>query len=143
MIQFVYTLNDMEAAVRRFWDFAAPYRIYAFSGDMGAGKTTFISSLCSLLGVTDTVSSPTFALIHEYAFPDKAGQQQLIFHTDCYRIQNEADALHAGIEDCLSGHAYCFIEWPERILNLLHSPYVWCTLEVAGENKRRMTITLK
>lgn len=90
-------------------------RIFAFYGQMGAGKTTFIKAICQLLGVKDIVQSPTFSIINEYLTPD----EKSIFHFDFYRIRNTTEVFDIGYEDYLySGH-YCFIEWPELVETLL------------------------
>jgi tRNA threonylcarbamoyladenosine biosynthesis protein TsaE len=76
---------------------------------MGAGKTTFIHTLCSLKGVKDTVGSPTFSIINEYQYP--GGE---IFHIDLYRLKDEEEALRAGVEDVLYSGELCLVEWPDR-----------------------------
>ena len=90
-------------------------RIFAFYGSMGAGKTTFIKALCSELGSTDYVTSPTFALINEYT----TATGSLIYHFDFYRIKKLEEAFDLGYEDYIYSGNYCFIEWPEMIESLL------------------------
>ena len=111
-----YSLEGIADVVRGFWEIGQRYRVHAFSGEMGAGKTTFIHRLCDYLGVNDTVSSPTFALINEYHFLDATAADQTIYHLDWYRLKDTTEAINAGMEDCLSeakkGNAFCFIEWP-------------------------------
>ena len=87
-------------------------RVFAFYGKMGAGKTTFIQSICNALETDDNVTSPTFALINEY----KTANQQSIFHFDFYRIKDIEEAFDLGYEDYLYSGDYCLIEWPEMIL---------------------------
>src|SRR5437879_4559526 len=101
LLQFAYTLENMEPAVKRFWDVAGSYNLLAFSGEMGAGKTTFIHKLCDYLQVQDAVSSPTFALINEYHFTGQMGQDNVIYHLDWYRLKNSEEAINAGMEDCI------------------------------------------
>lgn len=138
-----YTLETIDQAATRFWQQAADYHCFAFSGGLGAGKTTFIHALCDLLGVTDAVSSPTFALINEYHF-DKAGRDKIIYHMDWYRLRDEEEAIHAGMEDAiLNPEAYTFIEWPEQAPGILHSPYLWITIEPTGDSERKMSIEVR
>jgi tRNA threonylcarbamoyladenosine biosynthesis protein TsaE len=143
LLQLSYTLDTMPDAVRQFWTVAKDYRTLAFSGEMGAGKTTFIHTLCDYLKVQDTVSSPTFALINEYHFEDN-GSDTTIYHLDWYRLRNTADAISAGMEDCIitaqRGHAYCFLEWPEKAPELLREPYLWIRIETTEMYTRQMTL---
>jgi tRNA threonylcarbamoyladenosine biosynthesis protein TsaE len=90
-------------------------RIFAFHGAMGAGKTTFIKVLCASLGVIDTVSSPTFAIVNEYLCQG----DNRIFHFDLYRLKSWTEMLEIGYEDYFYSGNYCFLEWPEKIVNLL------------------------
>jgi tRNA threonylcarbamoyladenosine biosynthesis protein TsaE len=140
-----YTLDTIDDAVKRFWQQTQDYYIFAFSGEMGAGKTTFIHKLCDLLHVQDTVSSPTFALINEYHYTD-AGKDQVIFHLDWYRLRDSAEAINAGMEDCIDHarrkEARCFIEWPEKAIELLPDGYVAINIETIDPVTRKMTITL-
>ena len=87
--------------------------VFAFHGDMGAGKTTFIHALCDVKGVKDVVGSPTFSIINEYVYTDN-GDEKKIFHIDLYRLKDEEEAIQAGVEDCLYSDHICLVEWPER-----------------------------
>ena len=110
-------------------------RLFAFFGEMGAGKTTFIKAICNSLGVSENVSSPTFALINEYE--DKEGEP--VYHFDFYRIENEQEAIDIGVRDYFSSGHYCFIEWPEKILHLLPEDAV--RINITVENKTRIIAT--
>ncbi|GAB1451193.1 tRNA (adenosine(37)-N6)-threonylcarbamoyltransferase complex ATPase subunit type 1 TsaE [Draconibacterium sp.] len=110
-------------------------RIFAFYGKMGAGKTTFIQSVCKILGTNDNVTSPTFALINEY----KTSQQQSIFHFDFYRIKDIEEAFDLGYEDYLFSGNYCLIEWPEMIEQLLPENIVKVKIEVAEDGVRNIS----
>lgn len=92
----------------------ATYKIMLFNGEMGAGKTTLIKAICNYLGVDDTVSSPTFSLVNEYE-----GHNSIIYHFDFYRINSEDEAYAIGFEEYEYNGDYLFIEWGERISNLL------------------------
>ncbi len=144
LFKISYTLTDIDKAAIQFWDKLHNYRIFAFSGDLGAGKTTFIHKLCDHLQVQDAVSSPTFALINEYHFTDPAGIDKMIYHLDWYRLRDTAEAINAGMEDCIfqanKGGAYCFLEWPEKAIELLQKPYLWIRIETTGLFEREMTV---
>jgi tRNA threonylcarbamoyladenosine biosynthesis protein TsaE len=146
LLHLSYTLETIREAVTRFWSTLYNYRIFAFSGEMGAGKTTFIHHLCDYLQVQDAVSSPTFALINEYHFTDTQGKDNVIFHLDWYRLKDTAEAISAGMEDCLleaaQGNAFCFIEWPERAGALLPAQYLRISIETINPLERTMEVSL-
>jgi tRNA threonylcarbamoyladenosine biosynthesis protein TsaE len=104
-------------------------RIFAFHGQMGAGKTTFIKSICECLGVTDTVSSPTFAIINEY-LTETGGN---VYHFDLYRLKSWTEMLEIGYEDYFYSGNYCLMEWPEKIVNLLPEETVHISIDVSPE----------
>ena len=128
----------------QFARLAAPYRLVTFKGPMGAGKTTFVSAVCRQMGVEDNVSSPTFALVNEYRCMVN-GKEEKIFHIDLYRVKDDEEAVHAGMEDCFlqasAGKAYCFVEWPERAPGLLKMPRLEVAIEITGETERKITLT--
>ena len=114
-------------------------RIFAFTGEVGAGKTTFIQSLCKQLGVNATVTSPTFAIVNEYFYLDPVSSTtQSIYHLDLYRLRNLEEALSIGIEDYLYSQNYCFIEWPEIIEPLLPENTVRIHFEILDDSQRKM-----
>ena len=142
LLQISYSLATIENAVHRLWQYAHQYRVWAFSGDMGAGKTTLIRALCTYLRVADAVSSPTFALINEYHFSEN-GDEKKIFHMDWYRLRDTEEAIHAGMEDALlQKDAYCFVEWAEKAAALLPQPYLWIEIEVISPGERTMHVYL-
>ena len=107
--------------------------VFAFNGQMGAGKTTFIKALCEVLGVSETVTSPTFAIVNEYR-SDETGE--LIYHFDFYRIKKLDEAYDMGCEDYFYSGAVCFIEWPELIEELLPEETVKVTIEEQPDGTR-------
>ena len=132
-----YTLSEIDSIAHTFVKEVLPHshRVILFQGAMGAGKTTFIRSLCKALGVKDIVSSPTFSLVNEYQ-----GKPERIFHFDLYRIEDEAEALDFGIEEYWQGNDWCFIEWGERIPSLLPEAYTEFVFTVVDEITREIAI---
>ncbi|MCQ2605663.1 MAG: tRNA (adenosine(37)-N6)-threonylcarbamoyltransferase complex ATPase subunit type 1 TsaE [Bacteroidales bacterium] len=106
--------------------------VLAFHGNMGAGKTTFIKALCAELGVTDTVASPTFAIVNEYLTPN----QKTIFHFDLYRLETMDDLMNIGAEDYFYSGNLCLIEWPDIASSLLPANTVKINLTVGQEGTR-------
>ena len=133
MILNLSAINDLPQAARQILDFAGDQKVFLFFGEMGAGKTTSIKALCAELGVNQSVSSPTFALINEYEYPGG-----LIYHFDCYRLKTSIEALDFGIEEYLSSGAYCFIEWPEKIEGLWPDSYLAVSITAANEQERQI-----
>lgn len=143
LLQISYSLSTIENAAHQLWQSAHQYNVWAFSGEMGAGKTTFIHALCNILNVQDAVSSPTFALINEYHFT-KDGVDRTIFHMDWYRLRDTDEAINAGMEDCvLQKNNYSLIEWPEKAPELLPRPHVWINIESTDADIRQMTVWVK
>lgn len=136
-MEIVYDLDNIENAAKEFLLVTKKYKVLAFSGDLGAGKTTFISSLCKVLNVSETISSPTYSIIQEYATQN----DEIIFHIDLYRIKNEREAMDAGIEDCINSNEICMVEWPERALNIFPQNTVFANFEILSENQRKLNIS--
>ncbi len=137
----IASLEQLPEVARQFMAQMGDYTVYAFYGEMGAGKTTFINALCKELGVeTDITSSPSFAIINEYRSDTTA---ELIYHFDCYRLENEAEAQDIGAEDYFDCGALCFIEWPERIEGLLPDDTVRVDIIVnPDDDSRTLKMTL-
>lgn len=126
-------------AAREFAALMGDNTVFAFYGDMGAGKTTFINALCQALGVdAEETASPTFALINEYRSDTTA---ELIYHFDFYRIESLEEALELGIEDYFDSGAICLIEWPERIAAALPDDTVTVQIKVNDDDSRTMLIS--
>lgn len=135
----ISSLEQLEEAARKFMAEMGDYTVYAFYGEMGAGKTTFINALCKQLGVeTDITSSPSFAIINEYRSDTTA---ELIYHFDCYRLENESEAQDIGAEDYFDCGALCFIEWPERIEGLLPDDTIHVDIIVNNDDSRLLKMT--
>ena len=137
-MELVFDLDEIENAAKNFLRIAKDYRVFAFSGQLGAGKTTFISALCKQLGVTETISSPTYSIIQEYA----DGENNSIYHIDLYRIKSREEAIDAGIEDCINGKELCMVEWPEKEPSLFPEKTLYTTLEVLSEKERKLLMEL-
>ena len=111
-------ISDLELireAAREFIQHIGEHRVFAFYGEMGAGKTTFIKAICEELGVEDVITSPTFAIVNEYSLADG----DCIYHFDFYRIKKLEEVYDMGFEDYFYSGALCFIEWPELIEEVL------------------------
>ncbi len=139
LMEISFSLKQLPGIIDEFWKEAMNTRVIAFHGLLGSGKTTFIHALCDFLGVTDTISSPTFSLINEYSFPGDGGSKK-IFHIDLYRLKNEQEAVQAGVEDCLYSDHLCLVEWPEKIPSLLPKDTIHVYLEALNDETRKLKI---
>ncbi len=111
-------------------------KVILFRGEMGVGKTTLIKVLGKALGVSDNMSSPTFSIVNEYETNDNS----TVYHFDFYRLNTEEEALDFGYEDYFYSGNFCFIEWPEKIPNLLPSQIVQVNMELDLDNNRQITV---
>ena len=143
---FVEDPGALDRAAEHLLAFAGGRRIFAFTGEMGSGKTAFIQAFCRRLGLEQEVTSPTFSLVNEYscslpeapgAGPVSAGEVR-IYHLDLYRLDDLEDALDLGITEFLESGAYCLIEWPELIEGLLPEDTVRIYLEIVGNSTRKI-----
>ncbi|UPQ79006.1 tRNA (adenosine(37)-N6)-threonylcarbamoyltransferase complex ATPase subunit type 1 TsaE [Flavobacterium azooxidireducens] len=133
-MQYQFNLSEIEAIAQKIIH-SNPEKVILFNGQMGAGKTTFIKALSKVLGVENPTSSPTFSLVNEYE-----AQDGLVYHFDMYRLKNEMEALDFGIEDYLySGH-WCFIEWAEKIPNLIPDKHNVITIEILENGYRKLIL---
>ena len=117
-----------------------PHRVYAFDGQMGAGKTTFIKKLCEEMGTMDVVNSPTFAIVNVYDVEQPYRGE--VYHFDCYRLKDIREAMDFGAEEYLYSGNYCFIEWPEMIEALLPEDTVYIRIVPQKNGDRQLTIEL-
>lgn len=129
--------DDLNSVAVTLLEEAGNRRVFAFYGEMGAGKTTFIKTICQRLNVTDNTSSPTFSIINEYFTSD----DKRIYHFDFYRIKTESEALDTGALEYFNSGEYCFIEWPEKIPSLLPEDAVQVNIHVEG-NLRKIKVRL-
>ena len=137
-MEVVFTLNEIDVAARQFLLFIGERKLVAFHGEMGAGKTTFIHAICNILGVQNTVGSPTYSIINEYGLDTGSS----IYHMDLYRLKDEEEAFNSGVEDCLYSGKLCLVEWPEKAANIFPSDTVHCHLISTGNNERKLQINL-
>ncbi len=131
----INTLDELDATAASILSFASNNLVFLFYGDMGAGKTTLIKSLCKSLGVTDNISSPTFAIVNEYRAANNT-----IYHFDFYRLKTETEAMDMGFEEYLYSGNYCFIEWPEKMPELLPENYININIQVVADGGRYITV---
>ncbi|GGH10372.1 tRNA (adenosine(37)-N6)-threonylcarbamoyltransferase complex ATPase subunit type 1 TsaE [Mucilaginibacter phyllosphaerae] len=127
--------TDLPQTANAILNFAGDTRIFLFYGDMGAGKTTLIKAMCAALDVSDAVTSPTFSIVNEYA-----GKNGPVYHFDFYRLKDQSEALDMGYEEYFYSGNYCFIEWPEKISNLIPDSYTGVRIQVVDANSRQITI---
>jgi len=111
-------------------------RVFAFYGELGAGKTSLIKAFCQVLGVKEAVTSPTFSLIHEYQ-----GNIDSVYHFDLYRLKSELESLEIGCEEYFYSGAYVFVEWPQRIPNVLPTEAAHLKISVLSHTSRRIELT--
>jgi len=130
----VKSIDELKDAAKQLIEFGDKEKIFLFYGDMGAGKTTLIKSLCECLGVHEPVTSPTFSIVNEYE-----GEKARVFHFDFYRLKNQSEALDMGYEEYFYSGNYCFIEWPEKIADLLPPHYIRINIQVLDSNERLLT----
>ena len=134
-VDIKYKIDDIKDVAIKFWQAIGDKKVIAFHGNMGAGKTTFIHTLCEIKEVNDVVGSPTFSIINEYSFPGG-----IIYHIDLYRLKDEEEAMRAGVEDCLYSDHICFVEWPEKAPGIFPSDTVHAFIEVINSDSRHLTI---
>ena len=131
-------IADLAAAAQTFVENMGDETVYAFYGEMGAGKTTFINALTRALGVEDDiVNSPSFSIVNEYRSDTTA---ELIYHFDLYRIESLDEAMDIGIEEYFDSGALCLLEWPERISEMLPDDTVPVTITVNDDDSRTITV---
>ena len=133
----INSLDSIRESAKAFLAAMDDRTVFAFHGQMGAGKTTFIKAICEELGVEDVINSPTFAIVNEYR-SETTGE--LIYHFDFYRINKLSEAEDIGTEDYFYSGALCFIEWPEKIEDLLPGDVVEVTIKENPDGTRTVEI---
>ena len=136
MVEIKSELGNLTTVAKQVIDVCKSVKIWLFDGEMGSGKTTLISEICTQFGVTNRVQSPTFSIVNEYQTIDN----QTIYHFDCYRLKSLNEALDIGLEEYLSSGYYCFIEWPEVMNELIEAPFCLITIEKISQTERLVKI---
>ncbi|MEP6584087.1 MAG: tRNA (adenosine(37)-N6)-threonylcarbamoyltransferase complex ATPase subunit type 1 TsaE [Ginsengibacter sp.] len=137
-MEIVFQIDEISLAAKQFIIAASGYKIYTFTGDLGAGKTTFIDAVCKELGVIDAVTSPTYSLIHEY----RTIHKEIIYHIDAYRLASSGEAIDAGLEECIFSGEICMIEWPSKISFILPGDIVASEIFILNQNQRKLVVEL-
>jgi tRNA threonylcarbamoyladenosine biosynthesis protein TsaE len=138
-MEWTFSLDNISEVAEEFWKAVEGRTVFAFQGQMGAGKTTFIHALCDAKGVKDVVGSPTFSIINEYEYLC-ADISKALFHMDLYRLNSEEEAQRAGVEDALYSGCICLVEWPEKAHGIFPEDKVDVVIEVVDEGTRRLKI---
>ena len=132
----ITSLDQIHNVAKQFIDNIGTGKVFAFYGKMGSGKTTFIKAVCEELGVTDVITSPTFAIVNEY---QSEQTPKPIFHFDFYRIKKLEEVYDMGYEDYFYSGSLCFLEWPELIEEILPADVVKVKIEEQADGSRTVT----
>ena len=127
-----FSLADLPQVAQALLEAAGSTKVWLLEAPMGTGKTTLIKALGETLGVEENMSSPTFGFVNEY----RDARDRPIFHLDCYRLQDEEEALDIGIEEYFDSGNYCWIEWPSKIEGLWPEHFFYVELELAEGDAR-------
>ncbi|MEO8721024.1 MAG: tRNA (adenosine(37)-N6)-threonylcarbamoyltransferase complex ATPase subunit type 1 TsaE [Ginsengibacter sp.] len=138
IIENFFELEEIDTTAKKFLESVNPHNVLAFSGELGAGKTTFIRAICKELNVSEVVTSPTYSIIQEY----KTISNEVVFHIDLYRIKSTEEAREAGIEDCLNSGQICLVEWPERAMEIFPGHTIFSNFEIVSSNERKLLVKL-
>ena len=136
----IESIDKIDAAAKEFVKLMGDNTVFTFTGEMGAGKTTFIAALCRALGVdADEANSPSFAIANEYRSDTTA---ELIYHFDLYRLESLEEVMDIGFEDYLDSGALCLIEWPEKVMDILPADTVNVRINVADDLSRQLSVEI-
>lgn len=133
---FSNAIDDLPAIAKRIIEFAGSEKIWLFLGEMGAGKTTLIQSICKSMGVRDSATSPTFSIVNEY----RDSNDESIYHFDFYRIKDETEAMDIGVEEYFDSGKLCLMEWPEKIPSLIPDRHLSISISVETQKSRKITL---
>ena len=133
-----FKLENIKNAAEQFLAAAGTKTVFAFHGEMGAGKTTFIHALCEVMAIKDTISSPTFSIINQYA----TTTGKTVYHMDLYRLKDEQEAVNTGVEDCLYSGNTCLVEWPEKAPGIFPDDTLHVTIISIGTDTRKLSFNL-
>jgi len=133
----IKSINELNTVAEELLTFANGEKFFVFEGEMAAGKTTLIKAVCSLLGVEDVVSSPTFSIVNEYR-----STKGLVYHFDFYRLKNIQEAYDIGYEEYFYSGDYCLVEWPTKVEELLPERYIKVEIEIVGAAERKFHFIL-
>ena len=136
-MEFDYNIDEIQSTAKIIIRLIDKYKIIAFIGELGAGKTTLINAICHELGVKQHVTSPTYSIIREYQIDNI-----VIYHMDLYRIKSIDEAIDAGIEDCLKSDNLCLVEWPQKAGSLFPEETVYISLQTLSGNTRKLIVEL-
>ena len=132
------TLEGLADVAQEIVSMLDTYKVWLFRGEMGSGKTTLIKKVGAAAGVVETINSPTFAIVNEYA----GGAFKSIYHFDFYRIEKEIEAIDIGVEEYFYSGYPCFIEWPEKIPSLIPLQHAEVTIQVDTNTTRTIAIAV-
>ena len=133
-MEVIFKLDNIRSAAEQFLAAAGTNKVFAFHGEMGAGKTTFIHALCEAMGVKGTISSPTFSIINQYT----DASDDTIYHMDLYRLKDENEAINTGVEDCLYSGNICLVEWPEKAPGIFPDDTLHVNITMLDTNTRKI-----
>lgn len=131
-----FSLQNINEVAKKCLTIIDEKKVIALHGEMGAGKTTLVHALCEALGVDETIGSPTFSIINQYQ--TRSGEK--VYHIDLYRLQDEEEAIQAGVEDCLYSGNYCFVEWPDKAPGVFPANTIHFSIQAVNNDTRKLTI---
>lgn len=135
-MELIFSLSEIREAAKKVVELCKGHTVIAFYGDMGVGKTTFITAMCEVLQIDDLPSSPTFSIINEYR---SSKNNLLYYHIDLYRLKSAQEVIQTGVEDCLYSGNTCFVEWPERAFGLLPENTISLHFTALSDLQRKIT----